>query len=196
MDSVKALARQAGGAPRFYVPLGLQAWFRDCGIELAAEMDWWDSRNEAGLAIHFVPVQHWSARTPWDRDRTLWGGFVVEDPRFRFLYVGDTGYSQDFRDIQRRFGFFDLAVMPIGAYEPRWFMGTQHINPEEAVQIHQDLHARQSLGVHWGTFVLTDEPMDEPPKRLAQALAAAHVAPERFWVFRHGEMRKLTLRDG
>ena len=195
VGTVTRLARQPGGPPQFYVPLGLGPWFKEMGIDVAAEMDWWDMRDNAGLVIQFVPVQHWSARTPWDRDETLWGAFVVEQSRFRFIFIGDTGYSQDFSDIQKRFGSFDLAAIPIGAYEPRWFMAPQHVNPEEAVWIHQDLHARQSLGVHWGTFVMTDEPLDEPPARLAQAMEAAQLPRERFWVFRHGETRRLTLPD-
>jgi L-ascorbate metabolism protein UlaG (beta-lactamase superfamily) len=190
VGSVERLARQQGGPPRFYVPLGLKPWFANLGI-VADEMDWWDARNDSGLVVHFVPSQHWSARTLLDRDETLWGGFVVEHPRFRLMYTGDTGYSRDFADIQRRFASFDLALIPIGAYEPRWFMAPQHIDPDEAVRIHQELHARQSLGVHWGTFVLTDEPLDEPPRRLARALREANLAPDAFWALHVGETRRL-----
>jgi len=116
----------------------------------------------------------------------------VEAPRFRFFFAGDTGYSRDFKDIGQRLGFVDLAALPIGAYEPRWFMKIMHINPEEAVQIHQDLNARHSVAMHWGTFILTDEPLDEPPQRLAAARLAAGIAPEHFFVMKHGEMRKLA----
>jgi L-ascorbate metabolism protein UlaG (beta-lactamase superfamily) len=197
-DTVKQLNAQPGGAPQFFVPLGLKAWFNGEGIDNISELDWWDRRTERGLMIHSVPVQHWSARGPADRNKTLWCGWVIEAPNLRFFFAGDTGYSQDFRDIGRRFGGFDLAALPIGAYEPRWFMQTQHINPEEAVRIHQDLHARYSVGIHWGTFVLTDEPLDEPPKKLQQALAAARISPERFFVMQHGQTRKLddfAIRD-
>jgi L-ascorbate metabolism protein UlaG (beta-lactamase superfamily) len=189
--TVRGLAQQPGGPPRFYVPLGVDAWFAEKNLPVHATMDWWDRRHDAGVAIHFVPAQHWSARTWWDRNQTLWGGFVVEAEDFRFIYTGDTGYSQDFRDIAKRFGSFDLAAIPIGSYAPRWFMGPQHVNPEEAVAIHRDLDARHSLGVHWGTFVLTDEPLDEPPRRLHAAAAAAGLAADAFWVFRHGETRRL-----
>jgi L-ascorbate metabolism protein UlaG (beta-lactamase superfamily) len=194
LPSVEQLARQPGGPPRFYVPLGLERWFSNLGI-VADEMDWWDSRNDAGLVVHFAPAQHWSARTLWDRNETLWGSFVIEHPRFRVMFTGDTGYSQDFADIQRRFQSFDLAVIPIGAYAPRWFMAAQHVDPEEAVRIHRDLHARQSLAVHWGTFVLTDEPMDEPPQRLAQALRDADLPPDAFMVLHAGETRRLLPLD-
>jgi len=193
LPSVKALAAQAGGPPRFYVPLGLAPWFQDAGITTTTEMDWWDSREDAGLKVNFVPAQHWSARTLWDRNETLWGGFVVEHPRFRFLFTGDTGYSRDFSDIGQRFGSIDLAAIPIGAYDPRWFMAPQHVDPDESVLIHRDVHARQSLAVHWGTFVLTDEPLDEPPKKLAQALDRAGLKQDVFWVLRHGETRSVAF---
>ncbi len=193
--SVRALARQRGGAPRFYVPLGVRSFFEQRGMRVAAEMDWWDRASGDDIDVHFVPAQHWSGRTLTDRNRTLWGGFVVEKDGFRFIYTGDTGYSHDFADIRARFDAFDLAVIPIGAYAPRWFMSTQHVDPAEAVRIHRDLNARRSLAVHWGTFVLTDEPLDEPPRKLAEALDAAGVARDDFWVFRHGEMRVLASRD-
>jgi L-ascorbate metabolism protein UlaG (beta-lactamase superfamily) len=189
--SVAALAAQPGGAPRFYVPLGVDAWFAVRGLPVHATLDWWDRREDGGLDIHFVPAQHWSARSWWDRNQTLWGGFVVEAQGFRFIATGDTGYSPDFRDIARRFGSFDLAAIPIGSYAPRWFMAPQHVDPSEAVAIHRDLNARHSLGVHWGTFTLTDEPLDEPPLRTRAAAAIAGLAPDAFWVFRHGEMRRL-----
>ena len=190
-ESVVRLNAQPGGAPRFLVPLGLQAWFAAQGITNVREMDWWESDQVGGLRAHFVPVQHWSARTRFDKDETLWGGWVLEDPAFKFFFAGDTGYSKDFRDIRERLGPLDLAALPIGAYAPRWFMKSMHVNPEEAVQIHRDLEARFSIAVHWGTFQLTDEPIDEPPRRLAEALGEAGVDPERFIVLRIGETRNI-----
>ena len=189
--TVRALAAQPGGPPRFYVPLGVDAWFAARNLPVQATMDWWDRREDAGLDIHFVPAQHWSARSLIDRNETLWGGFVVEAQGFRFIATGDTGDSQDYRDIAARFGSFDLAAIPIGGYAPRWFMAPQHVDPDEAVAIHRDLNARHSLGVHWGTFVLTDEPLDEPPQRTRAAALAAGLAADEFWVFRHGETRRL-----
>ena len=185
--TVRRLARQPGGPPRFLVPLGLKAWFAAAGIATAEELDWWESTQQGGARFTFTPVQHWSARTPWDRNRSLWGGWRVDTPQGSAFFAGDTGYSEDFRDIRRRLGPVDVALLPIGAYEPRWFMRTMHVNPDEAVRIHADLEARHSLAMHWGTFVLTDEPMDEPPHRLTQALREAGVPPERFRVLRHGE---------
>jgi N-acyl-phosphatidylethanolamine-hydrolysing phospholipase D len=186
-ESVTALARQPGGPPQFFVPLGLATWFREAGIETVTELDWWQSRGVGGVALHFTPAQHWSRRGLTDRNATLWGSWVIEAPGFRFLFAGDTGYSLDFRDIGARFSGFDVAALPIGAYEPRWFMRPQHVDPQEALQIHHDLRARCSLAIHWGTFVLSDEALDEPPRALAAARAAAGVAEDRFRVVPFGQ---------
>ena len=190
--TVRRLASQAAGSPRFFVPLGLKPWFAGQGVRAVAELDWWEQAQFGGLRFTLAPVQHWSARTPWDRNRTLWGGWVIEHPAFRFFFAGDTGYSRDFDDIGRRLGFVDLAALPIGAYEPRWFMSVMHVNPEEAVKIHRDLRARHSVAMHWGTFILTDEPLDEPPEKLAAARRAAGISPEEFFLMKHGETRKLA----
>ena len=190
LASVARLAEQPGGAPRFFVPLGLKDWFRRRGIENVEELDWWDSRQFNGLEVHFVPVQHWSKRTLADENQTLWGGWVLRHPELSFFFAGDTGYSRDFADIGKRFGGFDLAAIPIGAYEPRWFMKIMHLDPAEAVQVHKDVNARQSLGIHWGTFDnLTDENLNEPPARLAEARGKAGLAEEEFFVLQHGETR-------
>jgi L-ascorbate metabolism protein UlaG (beta-lactamase superfamily) len=190
--TVERLAAQAGAPPQFFVPLGLKSWFEDLGIPSVTEMDWWDETEFRGLRIHFTPGQHWSARTRFDTNQTLWGGWLVESPELRFFFAGDTGYSADFREIRERLGPVDLAALPIGSYEPRWFMKDMHIDPDEAVRIHQDLGARYSVAMHWGTFQLTDEPLDEPPKRLAEALGKAGIAPERFFVMQFGETRNLA----
>ena len=189
--TVRRLARQPGGAPRFLVPLGLEDWFARRGMATATEMDWWQTFERHGLRFTFTPVQHWSARSAWDRDRTLWGGWRVDHADHSAFFAGDTGYSPDFHDIHARLGPVDLALLPIGAYAPRWFMAVMHTDPDDAVQIHQDLHARRSVAMHWGTFVLTDEPLDEPPQRLRRAMAAAGLGDDEFWVLRHGETRYL-----
>jgi N-acyl-phosphatidylethanolamine-hydrolysing phospholipase D len=202
--SVKALNAQAGGPPLFVVPLGLKAWFADIGIQRVTELDWWDAlRLDApGGAVEVVltPAQHWSGRTLADRLATLWGGFAVFAPDLHLIYTGDTGYSPDFKEIRRRFAKrqtdagFDVALIPVGAYEPRWFMASQHVNPAEAVQIHLDLGATRAVGVHWGTFNLADESLDEPPKALADARRAAGLADEAFQVLAIGQTLKLPRR--
>lgn len=158
------------------------------------ELDWWDRRDFKGLEVHFTPVQHWSARSPNDRFRTLWGGWYIKAPGWRAFFAGDTGYSRDFADIAARLGPVDFAMLPVGAYEPRWFMASQHVDPAEAIRIHLDLKARFTLGIHWGTFELTDEPLDEPPKRLARELVQAGLTPDVFAVVKHGQTLHLGAR--
>ena len=196
LGTVTALNRQAGGPPLFLVPLGMKTWFVEQGVSNAEEYDWWDKVERFGIRFHFVPVQHWSSRRVTDRNTALWGGWVVEAADFRFMFCGDTGYSKDFADIGKRFGEFDLAAIPIGAYEPRWFMKTQHVNPDESVMIHRDLRAKQSLAMHWGTFVLTDELLTDPPTQLGVALDRQSMPRNAFWIFQHGEMRKLDAGTG
>ena len=191
--SILALNRQAGGPPLFLVPLGLKPWLEEQGVSHARELDWWDKTELAGVQLHLVPVQHWSARSLNDRMRTLWGGWMLKaggQQAGQVFFAGDTGYSKDFRDIHQRFGPVDLALIPVGAYEPRWFMRRQHVDPPEAVQIHRDLQARQSIGIHWGSFELTDEALDEPPRALARALQQAGEPAGNFIVLRHGETWK------
>jgi N-acyl-phosphatidylethanolamine-hydrolysing phospholipase D len=201
---VKALAKQAQGAPLFIVPLGIKAWLAGLGISKVHELDWWDTHTVDGVEFVFTPVQHWSTRGLADRNQTLWGGWAVLGPDFHWYFSGDTGYSQDFTDTQKHFaarhtaekgGGFDLALLAVGAYEPRWFMKEQHVNPAEAVQIHQDLRAKRSMGVHWGTFALTDEPLDQPPKDLATARTAAGLADDAFFLLAVGETRQLPARS-
>ena len=126
--TVLRLSRQPGGSPRFFVPFGNKAWFAELGITDVVEMDWWDRRDFKGLEVHFTPVQHWSARSPNDRFRTLWGGWYIKAPGWRAFFAGDTGYSRDFADIAARLGPVDFAMLPVGAYEPRWFMASQHVS--------------------------------------------------------------------
>jgi L-ascorbate metabolism protein UlaG (beta-lactamase superfamily) len=192
-DSVAKLAAQAGGPPRYFVPLGLKDWFARLGIDNVVELDWWQKVDYEGLELHFVPVQHWSKRTLLDTNLSLWGGWVVLHPQLSFFFAGDTGYSKDFADIRAKFGGFDLAAIPIGAYAPRWFMHVQHVDPAEAIRVHRDVNARQSVGIHWGTFAgLTDESLYEPPLALAAERKKAGIADEDFFVMKHGETRVLT----
>ncbi|MDH4121952.1 MAG: MBL fold metallo-hydrolase [Deltaproteobacteria bacterium] len=200
----RAKTNTPGRQPILLVPLGVKAYLRGKGIFNVEEFDWWDSQvagtegyrakgqtlaeKKSGSTIEavFVPAQHFTARGAGDLNKTLWGGWVVKGKTFRFYYAGDTGYAPIFQDIGQRLGPFDLAAIPIGAYNPRWMMGPVHVNPEDAVKIHQDIRARQSVGVHWGTLSQTDEPLSEPPRRLVQARQTAGLAPDRFLVVRHG----------
>lgn len=199
--SLIALGRQAGGPPLFITPLGHKAWFARRGIHHVVELDWWDTHVLPATDTHhrvpvtLTPAQHWSARTATDALRSLWGGYAVLSPDCHLFFAGDTAYSKDFVDIRQHFaraqtpeqgGGFDLALLPIGAYEPRWFMKDQHVNPEEAVQIFQDLGCQRALAVHWGTFQLTDEALDEPPRALAVARRAAGLSEDDFFTLAVG----------
>ena len=183
------VARQKKSPPVFVVPLGMKAWFKKIGIsEGVMELDWWGSHQVGDWTLNAVPVQHWSRRALGDTNRVLWAGWVIETPQQKLFFAGDTGYSQDFLDIGRKFGRMDLSLIPIGAYAPRWFMKDMHCTPEEAVQIHLDVASKRSIGMHWGTFLdLTDEPMNEPPERLRKAVEAKNLDPQCFVTMKHGE---------
>ncbi len=184
--------RQKENPPLFLVPLGMKEWFADVGIkQKVVELDWWQTHQVGGWKYHAVPVQHWSRRGLMDTNKVLWAGWVVESPGKRFFFAGDTGYSKDFEDIGKRFGNMDLSLIPIGAYAPRWFMKDMHCNPEEAVQIHLDVKSQKSIGMHWGTFLnLTDEPLEEPPLKLARVLNEKEIDQDRFITMKHGETLK------
>jgi N-acyl-phosphatidylethanolamine-hydrolysing phospholipase D len=208
--SLVALSNQAGGSPLFITPLGHQHWFARRGIHRVVELDWWDTHvleataHSARIPVTLTPAQHWSARTATDALRSLWGGFAVRSPDCHLFFAGDTAYSKDFIDIRQHFareqtpalgGGFDMALLPIGAYEPRWFMKDQHVNPQEAVQIFMDLGCKRALAVHWGTFQLTDEALDEPPQALALARQAQRLSDDDFYVAAVGETMRVTPRS-
>jgi L-ascorbate metabolism protein UlaG (beta-lactamase superfamily) len=150
---------------RVVAGLGLAPFFSAHGLE-CTELGWWHEARVGAVTVRFVPSQHWSRRGLNDANETLWGGFVVEGSSARIYHSGDTAYFAGFSEIGRRFGPIDAALLPIGAYDPQWFMSKQHLNPEEAVRAFGELGAREFVAMHWGTFQLTDEPMGEPPARL------------------------------
>src|SRR6185503_15869109 len=152
------------------------------------ELGWWESEpiNDR-LSVAFVPSQHWSRRGLFDVNRALWGGFVISSPRSRIYHAGDTAYFDGFREIGRRFPGIDAALLPIGAYDPAWFMEKQHMSPEQAVQAFVDLGARDFLAMHWGTFKLTDEPLDEPPQRLRAEWRRRNLPDERLRILAVGQ---------
>ncbi len=173
------------GAP-VVAGLGLERFFRDREI-FATELGWWSSTKVHGVRITFVPAQHWSRRGLLDTNETLWGGFVVEGTRATVYHSGDTAYFPGFAEIGERFPGIDAALLPIGAYDPAWFMETQHMNPEQALRAFGELGARTFVAMHWGTFKLTDEPLDEPPLRLEAERARLGLDPERVRVPAVGE---------
>ena len=188
--TVKKLAML--GDPLFVVPSGVDVLIRKrVGKARIQTMSWSDKiQINENLVVHAEPVQHWSARSLWDRNHTLWTGFVLDFPDGKIYYAGDTGYftGKVFQNTHKRHGDMRFAIIPIGAYEPRWFMAESHVNPAEAVKIFKDIHAKSAIGVHYGTFQLTDEAIDAPVKALGEALKKAGIAPEEFRALNPGEV--------
>jgi L-ascorbate metabolism protein UlaG (beta-lactamase superfamily) len=177
--------------PIVVTPLGNGALVRSAGIRRVEELDWWQDAKSLASAITLTPAQHFSARTPLDRTRALWGGFFLVAGAQRLFFAGDTAYASFFRDVRQRLGRIDLALLPIGAYEPRWFMQAVHMNPAEAVQAHLDLEASESIGMHFGTFQLTTEGIDEPLRALDDACRVQNIPRSRFRTLPFGESLKL-----
>jgi L-ascorbate metabolism protein UlaG (beta-lactamase superfamily) len=178
--------------PLVVTPLGNGALVRSSGIRRVVELDWWEEMRTAALPIALTPAQHFSARSPLDRNRALWGGFVIAPIGARIFFAGDTAYAPFVRDVRQRLGPIDLALLPIGAYEPRWFMQALHMNPAEAVQAHLDLEASESLGMHFGTFQMTTEGIDEPLRALEEACRVRNIPPSRFRTLGFGDSIRLA----
>ncbi|MEI2264182.1 MBL fold metallo-hydrolase [Erwinia sp. CGal63] len=170
----------------FVVPLGLAEWFKKRGAKNVTQLDWWQSVEDRELQIVAVPARHWSMRTPWDRNRSLWCGWVVKSQKLNFWFSGDSGYSENLLAIPRRLGPFNLAALPTGAYAPQWFMRGQHMDPEQAVSLHRDMGQPETIPIHWGVFELADESLDEPPRVLAEAMQAAGLEARRFSAWKIG----------
>lgn len=187
---------------RWVVPLGLRPTIRSWGVRDIIELDWWQSAEVSGLGITATPARHFSGRGITDRYKTLWCGYALSISSWRGLFAGDTAYHPDFTEVGERCGPFDFVMLPIGAYAPRWFMGVVHMDPDEAVQVYQDLVSAHAdaplplmLAIHWGTFRLTDEPMDEPPRLAVERWRAVGLDPERLWIAGFGETRVVSSRE-
>nr|XP_055045790.1 N-acyl-phosphatidylethanolamine-hydrolyzing phospholipase D isoform X1 [Misgurnus anguillicaudatus] len=194
-DSVAALNARFGSELRWFVPLGLAEWMQKAGCENVIELDWWAGERIPGhddVRVFCTPAQHWCKRSALDDNKALWGSWTVVGPRNRFFFAGDTGYCSSFQEIGKHFGPFDLAAIPIGAYLPRGIMKSQHVDPEEAVKIHIDIKARNSLAIHWGTFALAYEYYLEPRSRLHEAMVNHELNPDLFFTLHHGESRMIN----
>jgi N-acyl-phosphatidylethanolamine-hydrolysing phospholipase D len=187
LSTVKRLAAERD--PIFMVPLGLKVWFAQNGMTRVEELDWWQEREYRGVKFVCVSAQHFSQRTLWDANQRLWASWAVLSSERRLYFSGDTGYFTGFKEAGQRLGPFDLAALAIGAYLPPEIMKGVHLTPEEAVQAFLDLNARALLGIHWGTFDLAEEPLDEPPKRMLAEIRRRNVDPSRAWIFKLGETR-------
>lgn len=189
LPSLRALAER-NPETRFFVPLQNGDLLRENGIGNVEELDWGESVAFAGVRVYCLPAQHWSKRGLGDDLKALWASWAVVGPERRFFHAGDTGYFDGFVKISEAFGPFDLVAVPIGAYEPAEMMSESHLNPEEAVQAAVDLEARRVVAMHYGTFDLSDEPLDEPPRRFREAAAANALGNDVAWLLKIGETRK------
>ncbi|KRR18451.1 hypothetical protein CQ14_34790 [Bradyrhizobium lablabi] len=182
-------------SPRVITPLGNDVTMRDTDAAIKAEGFDWQDRVELGngIAVTLVPTRHWSARGLFDRNKALWASFVLETPAGKLYIVCDSGYGEGkhFRRVAEQHGPLRLAILPIGAYEPRWFMKDQHMNPSDAVKALADCGAREALAHHHGTFQLTDEAIDAPVNALADALKEAKIPPERFAALKPGQVYEI-----
>ncbi len=184
-------------AARWFVPLGVGAFLRQRGARDVTERDWWQEASVGALRLACVPAQHFSGRTLGKRNTTLWCGWTLSSPDRSIFFAGDTALHPEFERIASRYGPFDLAILPIGAYEPRWFMGSVHMNPEDCLKAVEQLETDKQdrplvvAAAHWGTFKLTDEPMDEPPERMRSLWQGAGRDRGQLWIMQHGETRRL-----
>jgi len=187
LPTLRALARRH--QPLLIAPLGHARLAARAGLHRYVELDWWQRHEvKPGLTVTLTPARHWSNRLSGPRNGRLWGGFFLQAPGHRIYFAGDTGYDPElFHTIRRELGPPDLAMIPIGAYAPRWFMAPMHCDPAGAVAIHRDVGARRSIGMHWGTFQLTDEAREAPVEELTAARAAAGVEADAFRAIAPGE---------
>jgi N-acyl-phosphatidylethanolamine-hydrolysing phospholipase D len=187
--TVERLHARFGDALRWITPLAYRAWFGDVGVTNVTELDWWDEADVCGIHVTCAPAQHWTRRKLKERNDRLWASYALLLPGGKRIYFGgDSGYFRGYGEIGSRLGPFVVSLMPIGAYDPRWFMATAHMNPEEAVRAYRELGGRGAfVPMHWGTFRLTDEDPLEPPVRLRAAWTAECLPPADLHVLRHGE---------
>ena len=175
----------------FLVPQGDKRLLKKSGIENVKEFLWWEEVEIKNTKFTFTPVQHWSARGLRDRNKSLWGGWFMKSADISIYHAGDTGYSADFKETRSRLGSPDFAMIPIGGYDPRWFMSYHHVKPSESIQISHDLGASKSVGMHWGTFILTDEDILEPEKLIEQELKKLDLSKDYFRTPKPGELIRL-----
>ncbi|GFO28856.1 N-acyl-phosphatidylethanolamine-hydrolyzing phospholipase d [Plakobranchus ocellatus] len=188
-NSVLALYRRFGDSLCWYVPMGIKKWMSDCGVNNVVECTWWQEHNaDSGFKFVCTPAQHWSTRTLNDENKTLWCSWCVKGPRHSFYFAGDTGYCPAFKEIGRHYGPFTLATIPIGAYEPRSFLGAVHTDPEDGIKVHKDIQSKASIGIHWGTFHnIAKEFYLEPREKLKKLLEEQGMPATAFITTKHGE---------
>ena len=186
----RATILKLGNTPHYILQRQTKWWFENEGIANASELSWWQSEKAGALTITAVPAKHWSKRGLFRTNDAGWGGFVIESPAGVVYFAGDTGYHDEyFKEIGKRIPHIDLALIPIGAYYPRKIFGRFHLDPREALIVHKEVGAKESIGMHWGVFHLTQEPLSEPPQRLAEERSTLGITPQEFSVMKIGETR-------
>lgn len=186
-DSIQKISEKFN--PLFIVPLGNAQLIQKMGAKNIIELDWWQEHEikDKNLKMILTPAQHWSSRSLFDRNKSLWGSFVIHTPKYKIYFAGDTGYGPHFKETSTQYGPMSLSLIPIGAYEPRWFMREQHLNPDDAVLAHIDLKSKQSIGMHFGTFQLTDEGIDDPANDLIKSLEKNKIPNQSFVIPQNGQ---------
>ncbi len=185
----KETIKKLGNKPLYLVPLGIGTLLQNWGIIHFAELDWWESNRVNGIELICLPAQHFSGRTLTDRDQRLWASWLVKGQAIKIYFGGDSGYFPGYKEIGEKYGPIDFTALPIGAYKPRWFMVPVHMGPKEALQAMADLRANTFVPIHWGTFDLADEPLDDPPQYLHALIEEKRLETKRFWFFKHGQTR-------
>jgi L-ascorbate metabolism protein UlaG (beta-lactamase superfamily) len=180
-----------GNVPKYVVPERLGTWFKNEKITNVVELPWWSKIALQAITIYAVPAKHWSKRWLFRNEGEIgWGGYIIESPAGMIYFAGDTGYhSEYFKEIGKRFAKIDIGLIPIGAYFPREVFGNYHIDPREALEVHKEVGAKQSIGMHWGVFRLTQEPLAEPPMLLAKERETLRISPREFLIMKIGETR-------
>jgi L-ascorbate metabolism protein UlaG (beta-lactamase superfamily) len=196
LDEATVLRLWEEHRPQFITPLGVSQYLHSLGIEDTIDLDWWQQQHlHPSLNVHAVPAQHFSGRGLFDRNKTLWCGYVLESDLLagNLYYAGDTGYGPFFKDVHEQFGPIDTAIIPIGAFKPRWFMESIHVSPEQAIQIHFDVQARTSIGMHFGTFPLADDGMEEPVHELKRTRRELGLTSDDFRILAEGQSYSLPM---
>ena len=179
--------------PIFIAPLGDEVLLQNEGLTNIITLDWYQNFKVHDIEIIFTPTQHWSRRGILDTNKSLWGGYIIRKNDKKIYFGGDAGYSKYYKEIFNRYGAMDLSLLPIGAYAPRWFMQDMHMDPEEAIWAHQDLKSRKSVGIHFGTFQLTNESREEPTQKLQMHLRSQKISPDDFIVLEPGQSHVFSM---
>lgn len=191
----KSTIKQLGNRPHYFVPLRIGNILNKWGIDNWTELDWWESAEYREAEFSCVPSQHFSARSPFGSNRTLWCGWVIKSPQADVCFIGDSGWFPGFKEIGDKYGPFDLAALPIGAYLPKWFMSPVHVDPSQALDACFDLRADRMIAHHWGTFGLADDSPGLAPKMFREEVSRRKLDPAKFFLLRHGETQIIELPE-